>query len=62
MLKLHSFSLHLSYKIEIWKDSLLDTLIRDALLILKYMKNTSINVVFCFIWLQRASPEFKKLH
>lgn len=61
MLKQYSFSPHLSYKVEIWKDSLLDILIIDALLILKYMKNSSIFIVFCFIWLQRASPEFKKL-
>lgn len=36
-------------------------MIADALLVLKYMKNNSIFIVLCLIWLQRASPEFKKL-
>lgn len=61
VLKQYSFSLHLSCKVEIRKDSLLGTVITDALLVLKYIKNNSVFIMFCLIWLQRASPEFKKL-
>lgn len=55
------FHFTLSCKVEIRKDSLLGTVITDALLVLKYIKNNSVFIMFCLIWLQRASPEFKKL-